>query len=253
MSTKCSWISTAPLVIAHRGASAYAPENTLAAFTRAIELGADAIELDVKITKDGVVAVLHDTTLDRTTNGTGYLKQYNYDEIYQLDAGSAFSSSFARERVPTLEGVLQELGQEILFNIELTNYDSIWSDLPERVIKIVEDLNLEERVLLSSFNPIALNKSRRRNRAIRRALILHDREPRLVQLLFARLLYFDFLHLHQSLVDDEKLSKKHKVNVWTVNDESRMKELLATGITGIITDAPDVAIDVRDEFVSSSC
>ena len=106
-------------MIAHRGASAYAPENTLAAVNLAVELGSDAVEIDARMTKDGIVVAMHDDTIDRTTNGTGLLNRLTYEEIQALDAGSFFSLSFAGERVPTLRRILQEFGNSILINIEL--------------------------------------------------------------------------------------------------------------------------------------
>jgi glycerophosphoryl diester phosphodiesterase len=244
------WESTAPLVIAHRGASAYAPENTMAAFERAVDLGADAIELDAKLTRDGVVAILHDDTLDRTTNGVGRLRSFTIEEIQEFDAGVKFSPKFAGEGIPSLREVFQKFSDEILLNIELTNYSSKRDDLPERVIQLVVELGLVERVLLSSFNPIALIKCRRINREIPTALVIHGREPRLLRNIFQAFLNYDFFHPHEATVGSEIIGKKLKIHAWTVNDELRIKELLTLGITGIITDVPDVAIQVRDNFLA---
>jgi glycerophosphoryl diester phosphodiesterase len=158
MTSSLRWFSDAPLVIAHRGASLVAPENTIAAFNRAVELGADAIELEAKLTLDGHVVVHHDQTLERTTNGAGKLLTRSLDELKLLDAGFRFQSSFAGERIPTPKEVLEEIGERVLINIELTNYASPADDLPRVVVKLVKDQRLENRVLLSSFNPLALHK-----------------------------------------------------------------------------------------------
>jgi glycerophosphoryl diester phosphodiesterase len=248
MDNNSEWESTAPLVIAHRGASAYAPENTMAAFKRAVELGADAIELDAKLTRDGVVTILHDDKLDRTTNGVGRLRSFSIEEIHKFDAGVKFASKFEGERIPTLREVFRKFSDEILMNIELTNYSSKWDDLPERVIQLVVEFDLVERVLLSSFNPFVLMKCRRISREIPTALLIHGREPRLLRNIFQAFLKYDFYHPHEALVDSEVIGKKLKINAWTVNDELRIKELLTLGITGIITDVPDVAIQVRDDL-----
>ncbi|MFN2146831.1 MAG: glycerophosphodiester phosphodiesterase, partial [Anaerolineales bacterium] len=120
-----SWTSQAPLVIAHRGASAFAPENTLSAFTLAVKQGADAIELDAKLTADGRVVVYHDLTLDRTTSGKGKLAEKSLAELKRLDAGSFMGQEFRGERIPTLDEVFETVGDTLLINVELTNYGSV--------------------------------------------------------------------------------------------------------------------------------
>ena len=141
-----------PKIFAHRGASAYAPENTMAAFSLAVHQGADAIELDAKLSADGYVVVMHDDTVDRTTNGTGRVSSLSLAELQKLDAGSKFPPLFKSEKVPTLEEVYETLGRKILINVELTNYSTPMDDLPDKVIALVKKFNLEERVLLSSFS-----------------------------------------------------------------------------------------------------
>src|SRR5512135_2653183 len=113
-----------PLVLAHRGASLHAPENTLAAFTLAADQGADGIELDVKLTRDGSIVVMHDATVDRTTTGHGRVSDLTLSEIKALDAGSNFEPQFAQERVPLLEEVFAAVAGRLMINIELTNYAS---------------------------------------------------------------------------------------------------------------------------------
>ena len=124
MPDRRNWDSSAPLVIAHRGASMYAPENTLAAFELAIEMGADAIELDTMLTADGIPIVIHDHSLDRTTDGIGSVSSKTVAELKLLDAGSAFDIRFAGERIPTLEEVFSAVGKKIMINVELKNYVS---------------------------------------------------------------------------------------------------------------------------------
>jgi glycerophosphoryl diester phosphodiesterase len=233
MTKATDWESNAPLVIAHRGASAYAPENTIAAFNRAVAIGADAIELDARLTRDGVIVVMH----------------CSYDELQILDAGSSFSSSFKGERVPTLEQVLQEMGGSVLINVELANSSSPWNSLPDRVIRLVEKLNLIDRVLISSFNPIALRRTRSLNDEIKIGLLIHGRVPALVRSTLKFLVPHEYIHPHESLIRNVRARWDRKINVWTVNDENRMRELLTSGIAGIITDVPDVAIRVRSEVL----
>ena len=245
------WFVNAPLVIAHRGASAYAPENTMAAFCEAVRLKADAVELDVKLLKDGNIIVLHDTTLDRTTNGTGSVYQYVYDEIKFLDAGSHFSTQFSDERIPTLGEIFEEIGNDILINVELTNYARPWDKLPLKVIHLVHQYHLEKRILLSSFNPWALILAKRVDPEIPRALLISPGERGVVRFLLKKIVDYVAVHPHLSLVSKRLMSdakRNHKkVNVWTVNERVEMVDLLALGVDGLITDFPDIARNVVDE------
>ena len=141
-----------PLIYAHRGVSAHAPENTISAFLLAIEHGADGIEFDIKVTRDGKVIVLHDQTLQRTTTGSGDFKNFTYDELRKLDAGSKFSTKYATEKLPTLEEVFEAVGNRIGINIELTNYATPGDDLIEKVAKILAAVKDTSKVMFSSFN-----------------------------------------------------------------------------------------------------
>jgi glycerophosphoryl diester phosphodiesterase len=120
-----------PVIFAHRGASGYAPENTLTAFNLAVQQGSDAIELDVKLTADGQIVVFHDQTLERTTSATGKIGEKTLSELKELDAGSHFDISYLNERIPTLEEVFEAVGQRTSINVELTNYASPYDRLPE--------------------------------------------------------------------------------------------------------------------------
>jgi len=147
-----NWESSAPLVIAHRGASMYAPENTIAAFELAVEMGADAIELDTMLTADGTPIVIHDQSLERTTNGSGSVASKSIEEIQLLDAGSTFDARFDGEKIPTLKEVFSAVGNKILINVELKNYASPLDHLPETVIDLVVKKGLADRVLLCGID-----------------------------------------------------------------------------------------------------
>ena len=142
-----------PLILGHRGASAYAPENTLAAFRLAREQGADGIELDAKLSADGFVVVMHDTTVDRTTNGTGKVSALTYYELRQLDAGSWYNQKYRGEPIPTLEDVFSAVGRDLLVNVELTNYTTLADALPEKVAALVIKMDLEKQVDLLVLFP----------------------------------------------------------------------------------------------------
>ena len=247
------WESSAPLVIAHRGASMFAPENTIAAFELAVEMGADAIELDTMLTADGTPIVIHDQSLERTTNGNGNVASKMVAEIKLLDAGSKFDARFAGEQIPTLEEVFSAVGNKVLINVELKNYASPFDHLPETVVALVVKKGLSDRVLLSSFNPIALMKAKRASGKIRRAAIIGG-GPIIVRGVIEAFTNYYALHPAASLVNQGMIDKHHaagnKINVWTVNEESEMKKFLSMGVDGLITDQPDIAkkviLELRD-------
>jgi glycerophosphoryl diester phosphodiesterase len=246
------WSRDAPLIIAHRGASAYAPENTMAAFRLAGEMGADAIELDAKLTRDGQIVVHHDGTLDRTTTGSGRLSKHTLAQIRQLDAGSKFDVRFSGERVPALEEVLAEFGRELLINVELKDHDIPRDDLPLAAAALVQSMGLQARVLFSSFNPLALRRARRQAPDIPTALLERASDGRAKRALFRRLSPPWAHHPEDRMVDPGLIDDEHRrgrrVNVWTVNQAARIARLLAWGIDGVITATPDVAYGLRDEW-----
>src|SRR5512139_1614857 len=135
---------TQPVVFAHRGASAHAPENTLAAFELALAQQADAIELDVKLSADGQVMVIHDSSVDRTTNGHGKVQDMTLAELKALDAGSFFNSQFAGEKIPTLNEVFEAMGKRTFINIELKNHRSHGEDLVETVCMLVKKHQMQK-------------------------------------------------------------------------------------------------------------
>lgn len=252
METTLIWFRNAPLVIAHRGASVHAPENTIAAFSLAAEIGADAVELDAKLTADGQVVVHHDRTLDRTTTGTGPLKSRTLEELQRLDAGSHFNLSYAGERIPTLSEVFRAVADRLLINIELSNYASPFDCLPEAVVKLVHEFGLEKRVLLSSFNPAGLIKVRKLAPEIQLGLLTDAKEPRWLRLFFGMLTPHEAIHPSMTLISEDMIEGQHRqgrwVNVWTVNELENIKRLVHLGVEGVITDVPDLAREVVQEI-----
>ena len=140
-----------PVIFAHRGASAHAPENTLAAFELALAQNADAIELDVKLSADGYAVVIHDPTVDRTTGSRGRVRDLSLQQLRSLDAGSLLSEKYGGEKIPTLEEVFESVGKRTFINVELTNYSTPRDSLVETVCILVKRFGLQKRVLFSSF------------------------------------------------------------------------------------------------------
>ena len=166
-----------PLVIAHRGRSDVAPENTLEAFSRAIDAGADAIELDVRLTRDGHVAVIHDRRVDRTTSGTGVIGKLTLSEIKDLDAGSWFGPDFKSARVPTLDEVFEEVPRSFPVNVELKVRNHVVKRLVSAVVETVLRHRRLESTTVASFNPLALRASRRLEPRIARGYLWSARHP----------------------------------------------------------------------------
>lgn len=233
-----------PLVIAHRGSSAYAPENTLTAFDLAVEQGADAIELDVDLTRDGQVVVMHDATLDRTTNGQGRVNDLTLAEIRQLDAGAWRDAAFTGEHVPLLEEVFEAVGQRLLINIEIKGMSLRGTGLEARVAALVEKHNLLDRVIISSFNPFALRRIKHIDARLACGLIYAPdlpillRDARLAPLIPG----LNARHPHYSQVNKTLVDQLHAqgliVNVWTVNQASVARAMIQAGVDGLFGDDP---------------
>jgi glycerophosphoryl diester phosphodiesterase len=232
-----------PVVFAHRGASRYAPENTIAAFDMAISQGVKALELDTMLTSDRVPVVIHDHILDRTTNGTGEVSQKTVNEIRELDAGQDFSEGFKDEKVPLLEEVLKSYRDGFLFNIELKNYHAPKDDLARIVLGMVESYGMLDQVLFSSFIPRNLKILRSLQPNAKVALLTPDG---ILGVIFRSFLYMghspEIIHPSWENVTRDSIEKEHRrgrcVNVWTVNDPQLAKNLIDWGIDGIITDDP---------------
>ena len=241
-----------PVIFAHRGASAHAPENTLAAFELALTQQADAIELDVKLSSDGQVVVHHDATVDRTTNGHGRVKDLKLAELRSLDAGSSFSEQFRSEKIPTLDEVFETVGKRTFINVELTNYNTPGDHLVETVCMLVKKHKLQKHILFSSFFASNLSKARSYLPEVPRGLLAY---PSLLGT-WARSFGFAFgkyQALHPAVKDmsQQQVSRVHRLNrrvhVWTVNDEQDMRRLFGWRVDGIFTDDPELAVRVRAE------
>jgi glycerophosphoryl diester phosphodiesterase len=238
-----------PLNIAHRGASAAAPQNTLAAFRKAVELGADGVELDVQLSADGAVVVIHDFTVDGTTDGAGRVADKTLAELEALDAGTRFSPHFAGERIPTLAEVFEAIDGRLLVNIELKDFSSPGNKLAAQVVEVVRKHAMDKRVLFSSFNPFVVRAAKRLAPDIPAGLLYE--EDLLIPLRRAWLAPFiphEARHPSFPMVTEASVQWCHarglRVNTWTVNEPAEMRRLVALGVDGIITDRPDVLAGV---------
>jgi glycerophosphoryl diester phosphodiesterase len=236
-----------PIFYAHRGASAHAPENTLAAFELAARQGAPAIEFDVKLTSDRHVIIIHDQTLDRTTNGSGSVTKQPLAALRELDAGSWKSAEFRGEKIPLLDEVLEAVGKKVLINIELTNYATPIDGLVPEVAALVEKHALQQRIIFSSFYFTNLLAARRLLPTVPCGQLIQAGSAGWWQRTAARFMAVDAEHPYLSDVNAALVQRIHargrRVQVWTVNDPADMRRLCACGVDGIFTDDPLVALD----------
>ena len=236
-----------PIIFAHRGASANAPENTLAAFNLALAQGADAIELDAKLSADGHIVAFHDPALDRTTDGTGFLFRKTLAELRALDAGSSFSRQFRGEKIPLLEEIFEAVGKKLFINVELTNYVTPYDQLVEKVCALVTRHGLEDSVLFSSFYPFNLTKTLRLLPKVPRGLLAKKgwlgAWPRSFGFSFGD---YAALHLFPSDVNAQQVQRVHRlrrrIHVWTVNKVEDIIYFKELGVDGIFTDNPQSAL-----------
>lgn len=234
-----------PLVFAHRGAMAYAPMNTLAAFELAVEQGADGIELDVWLSQDDVPMVIHDFELHHSTDGDDTVGSTPYAALKELDAGSWFSEAFAGQRIPTLSEVFEAVGQQVLVNVEiksvaLNNTDIVWHTL-----ETIREHGMQERVLISSFNPLVLRLLRKTAPEIASGYLYARESPVFLRWALTGV-SFHTEHPQADITDDGTVRRARQnnrlVNVWTVNEGDEAKRLHQLGVDGLITDRPDVIL-----------
>lgn len=236
-------------VWSHRGASAYAPENTMEAFKLAVEMGTDGIETDVHLTKDGVLVLMHDEKVNRTTNGDGYIKDMTYDELYQLNANYN-KEGYDFCHVPTLAELLQ-LSKDtgVLLNIEVKTDAILYENIEEKVLALVKEYGVEENVMYSSFNHYTLMKMKEMNPNIKVGLLYMCAIYQPWN--YANSVNGDALHpYYPACFLDDYIANCHKngvmVNAWTVNAPAQIKDFMDQGIDGVITDDPKNASKIRD-------
>jgi glycerophosphoryl diester phosphodiesterase len=231
-------------VFAHRGISGHFPENTMAAFQAALEAGADGIELDVQMAKDGMLVIIHDEKVDRTTGGTGYIKDMTFEEILQLDAGSWFAEVNAGETIPDLEKFLKWAameGNELLINIELKNDLIVYPGMEKKVIDLILKYGLEQRVIISSFNAESLRRVRDYHSTIQTGYLIEGIPENTLDM--AKNIGADSIHCEEKFALSELGRKAMEagfpLRVYTVNDENRSEFLTNAGVEVIMTDFPE--------------
>lgn len=235
---------TKPAIFAHRGARRVAPENTLPAFARALEMGVDGIEFDVHVSADGQLVVIHDFVVDKTTDGHGIVARMTSAELRRLDAGSHFDASFAGVQIPLLEEVLDLVCDRCRLNIEIKSMDPYANDASDGVAAVVRDRNLYDQVLVSSFNPITLIKMRHLDPKIALGMLYDGEMPLFLRNVWAGAPIFpQAQHPHHALIDLTYMAWARAlpsaVNTWTVNEVGEARRLADLGVDVVMTDVPD--------------
>ena len=240
-----------PWIIAHRGASGHAPENTFAAFERAVQLGAGFIETDLHLTRDARFVAIHDATLDRTTNGKGAVRDHTLAELRQLDAGMWYDRQYMDQRIPTLEEILEfAIEQDVVFYLEI-KYDASWGMHHALVGALGKPANAA-RTIVISFDPATLASVRRLEPAMMIGLLVEDTVGDPVKTALdvgARQLC-----PRGDLVTPELIERAHRADLhvvtWNINDADQMRAALDMGVDGIMTDLPDRLRAVVEERVA---
>jgi glycerophosphoryl diester phosphodiesterase len=251
-------LNAQPLVIAHRGASAYAPENTIAAFKKALEIGADALELDLRQTKDSVLVVLHDANVDRTTNGNGNVDDFTFNELQKLDTGSWFDKEFSDQKIPSLQEVIDLLDDTTIIIIELKGGNETYPGIEEQVVEIVKQNNIEKLAILKSFDSNVLKRLRIIEPVISLLYVYAVRIPWLGMIIDQGVTFesvydldVEYLQPHrfflsESFVKDAQ-AKGFKVISWGVNSKEAINISIDYRVDGIETDYPDKVLKLINE------
>lgn len=231
-------------IYGHRGASAYAPENTMAAFKKAVELGADGIELDIHLTKDGEIIIIHDEKVDRTTDCEGMVRSFTLEELQKLDAGSWFDEKFKDEKIPTLKEVLELIkNTSLILNIEIKVGYRLYPHIEEKLIALLKEYNMLDRCIISSFDHYSLVKIKELDPNIKTGVLYMSSLYKPWN--YAKIIKADALHPHYLTVTKELIQgtfmNNLPINTYTVNDDKTLRNLAEAKITGIITNYPDKA------------
>ena len=238
-------------VWAHRGASGYAPENTLPSFIKAIDMKADGIELDVQKTKDGKLVVIHDESVYRVSGKKGFVRNYTYDELKELNVNKKFPQ-YGKVSIPTLEEVYSLVkGTELIINVELKNGIVFYENLEEDIMLLTKKMGLEDRIIYTSFNHYSIVKMKEIDPSIKVGFLYEDgyiNMPRYAEKHGVEALHPAFHNLQYDKFIKGCKKRGIEIRPWTINDPKDMKKLCKLGINGIITNYPDICRKVIDDY-----
>lgn len=235
---------------AHRGFCSRYPENTLLAFEKALAEGVDGIENDIQLTKDGEMVIIHDETVDRTTDGKGWVKDLTLAQIKELDAGGKFDSGFAGLRVPTLREYFELVkDQPIVTNIEMKTGVFEYREMEQKLADMIREYRLEEKVLITSFNHFTIMRMKKLAPELKYGFLAYDWRldaGEYTQKHGVPCYHPDYHNLTWEVVEDLK-THGIEVNPYTVDDPDDIRDMMAKGVHAVITNCPDVVNEIRGE------
>ncbi len=238
-----------PLIWGHRGASGYAPENTLPAFKMAADMGADGVELDIQMTKDGVIVVCHDETIDRTSSGKGWLKDFTFDELRRLDFRNG-NTAYEGVQIPTMEEVFDLLEPTgLLINIEIKTGIVFYEKIEEKILELTKRKHWEDRVIYSSFNHYTVRRIKELDSSAKTGLLYGDGPidmPGYGHRLGADALHPAFYNLQYPDFMEDCRKYGLDVNVWTVNSAAELRACREYGVNAVITNYPAKARELYE-------
>ena len=228
-------------VVGHRGAMGYCPENTLVSFERGLELGADWIELDVHLSKDGALIVIHDETLERTTNGHGFVRDYTLAQLRELDAGQG-------QRIPILRDVLDWANSKgVVVDIEIKNAPIYYDGISDAVVDVIKATGMTDNVIVISFDHASVKRIKQLDSHIATG-VLYACRPTDAGVGLARAAQADAVLPHWAYVTNEDVTAAHAAGLavapWATSDPTILRNLIACGVDAIGTNHPDVLRDV---------
>lgn len=235
-------------IIAHRGFSGKYPENTMLAFSKAVEIGAEGIELDVHFTKDGEIVIIHDETIDRTTDGTGFVRDYTYEELSRFNAYGRFEGQFEFQKIPTLREYF-ELVKDVegfITNIELKTGIFEYEGIEKAVIDLVKEFGLEDRTILSSFNHFTVMRCKEYDPSIKTGFLVESWIIGMGEYTKSHdidCVHPIFVNLKPELYAEMKNAGR-EVNTWTVNEYEDIRRLADMGVDALIGNYPDRMIEL---------
>lgn len=236
------------MITGHRGAAGLAPENTLSAIRKGLELKCDRIEIDIHQTSDSVLVLMHDETIDRTTNGSGKIKNLPYSTLQEYTIKSSGKTDSIPEKIPTLEQAFQLIDGKAVLLIELKEGNEVYPGIEERVIAIIRKYQAEKWCIIHSFKESILDKVHAAAPEIELHRLL------LTGIATGKVLdgYITEVSVFRGLLTKSFIDKVHKagrkINAWTVNSRDDIEYLLSLGVDGIITDFPDLAREALQEW-----
>lgn len=237
---------------AHRGFSGKYPENTMLAFRKAVEAGADGIELDVHFTKDKEVVVIHDEYIDRTTDGKGAVESYTYNELSQFDAHAAFKGKYEFQKIPTLREYFEFIKpiDGFVTNIELKTGINEYPGIEKAVLGLIDEFDLRDRIIISSFNHFSIQRFKALAPDVKCGFL---EESRIIDFgAYAKKYGVEYVHpLYKCLTDDvfeEIASNGIGINTWTVNDEASARYLIEHGVEAVIGNYPDMITEILKDY-----